>query len=1130
MKKFNDNWKFLKLNNKSDFFSFKKNLSSAVNISLPHDWLIGNVSNLYGNSKGWYQKNFYCNDNLDEYDYIIRFGGIYMDSEIYINDIKVFEWKYGYTSFEINITKHLKKGVNEVIVSANFQSPNSRWYSGAGIYRDVYMDIVPKTHIVNDSIYFHASKLQNDIWKINLNIEIINICEYLSLELSLNFKNPSNDGKHCNSTHLKFNNLDSFQEIEFYIENPYIWDIDEPNLYELKCTLLRSDEIIHSLSTFVGFRKIEIHPDKGFILNEKKVKLQGVCEHTESGALGAVYDGAFMKRRLLLLKDMGVNAIRFSHNMPDSHTLKLTDELGFLVINEAFDMWEHPKTEYDYSRFFKKWYKKDVASWIRRDRNHPSVILWSIGNEISDTNLGKNGFNICKSLLTEVDKHDPFKNAFRTMGSNYMPWEGAKKCADLLDMVGYNYGDKYYAPHHKLYSQWVIYGSETSSIASSRGVYHFPYGSSILADDDFQCSALGNSPTSWGAKSMQECLLNDVQYNFSAGQFIWSGFDYIGEPTPYHTKNSYLGQIDTAGFPKDSFYVIQSAWKDFKASPMLHIYPYWDFNDEQLIDILVASNAPLVELFLNGKSQGIRELNKESRENFIGIWQIPYENGELMAMACDEDGNEVLRTVRHSFGDAYSLNINLEYIHCDGYELIFANVYVLDREGYIVENANNYIQMDVDGGALLAMDNGDSTDLDEYITNVKRLFNGKLLGIIRPLNNSHYVTVSVYGNGLVHCSKTFDLIQHTYIDCLRKYENKFNSKLNLILPRTIKLHSSNGMHLYPENSETVIITNFYPTDTEFKDVIFDIVNDKNIPTKIAMLSTDDNITKIIAKSDGTFRLKAMSKCGGDSIRIISSLEFVISGFGIANINPFEYVSAGIYDFSCGELGNGNENGVATARDGISIIGFKNIDFTDMGSDTVTLDIFALTDDPYEFEIYRGDDISNGICIGKYIYQKPKIWNVYQKVTWKLDEKLTGLNSIFFLLKAKVHIKGFIFDRYNKVKYFLNASFVDNIYGDSYTISDGKILNIGNNVTLEFNNLDFSEYNTDSITIYGSTPIPKTGILLEINSSKDTYREMLYFENINKNKNFAIPKLDSKADIKLIFLPGSNFDFYGINFI
>ena len=297
-----------------------------------------------------------------------------------------------------------------------------------------------------------------------------------------------------------------------------------------------------------------------------------------------------------------------------------------------------------------------------------------------------------------------------------------------------------------------------------------------------------------------------------------------------------------------------------------------------------------------------------------------------------------------------------------------------------------------------------------------------------------------------------------------------------------------------------------------------------------MLSTENNITKIIAKSDGTFRLKAMSKCGGDSIRIISSLEFVISGFGIANINPFEYVNAGIYDFSCGELGSGNENGVATARDGISIVGFKNIDFTDIGSDTITLDIFALTDDPYEFEIYRGDDISNSVCIGKYIYQKPKIWNVYQKITWKLDETLTGINSIFFLLKAKVHIKGFIFDIYNKVKYFLNASFIDNIYGDSYTISGEKILNIGNNVTLEFNNLDFSEYNTDSITIYGSTPLQKTGILLEICNYKDTYREMLYFENAKKNKSFTIPKLDSKADIKLIFLPGSNFDFYGISFI
>ena len=248
-----------------------------------------------------------------------------------------------------------------------------------------------------------------------------------------------------------------------------------------------------------------------------------------------------------------------------------------LVFAEAFDM-ELPKTPYDYSRFFKEWAGKDVKSWVTRDRNHPSLLMWSIGNEIYDTHAdAKRGQELTKMLAAYVRKYDPKGNAKITIGSNYMPWENAQKCAEHVEVVGYNYGDKYYQEHHAKYPHWVIYGSETGSVVQSRGVYHFPYEVPMLSDDDEQCSALGNSTVSWGAKSPEACIITERDTPFSLGQFIWSGFDYIGEPTPYHTKNAYFGQLDTATFKKDSYYIYQAGWTDYKTKPMVHL-PYWDFN------------------------------------------------------------------------------------------------------------------------------------------------------------------------------------------------------------------------------------------------------------------------------------------------------------------------------------------------------------------------------------------------------------------------------------------------------------------------------------------------------------------------------------------------------------------------
>ena len=346
-------------------------------------------------------------------------------------------------------------------------------------------------------------------------------------------------------------------------------------------------------------------------LNGKKIKLNGVCEHHDLGALGAAFNKAALKRRFVILKEMGVNAVRTAHNMPAVELMELADEMGILIVSEAFDMWEKSKTPYDYARFFKEWAHIDVKSWVMRDRNHPSLLMWSIGNEIYDTHAGERGQEVTKMLMDYVLKYDPRENAKVTIGSNFMPWENAQKCADIVKVAGYNYAEKYYKKHHEEHQDWIIYGSETASIVQSRGIYHFPFEKSILADDDEQCSALGNSTTSWGAKSAEACIIAERDTPFSLGQFIWTGFDYIGEPTPYHTKNSYFGQIDTATFKKDSYYIYQAEWTDYKTKPMVHIFPYWDFNKGQMIDVRVCSNACKIELQLNGITIGTHVIDHE---------------------------------------------------------------------------------------------------------------------------------------------------------------------------------------------------------------------------------------------------------------------------------------------------------------------------------------------------------------------------------------------------------------------------------------------------------------------------------------------------------------------------------------
>ena len=628
-----------------------QNDSRFYPVNLPHDWLIANSADHYENSEGWYQKTISSDilpfDASSDDDWLLYFEGVYMDCTIFVNGMQAGEWKYGYSSFEVRLTPFLKTGENTILVHVRYQSPNSRWYSGAGIYRSVWLKKVPAVHIASDGIAAETHRLENGKWS---------LCMHTTLEKegvqqsAADFFASKNDNPNT-SLSLSFcvQALDGTvilseipEDTPVTLTNIKSWDISEPNLYKIVCTLSENGTAIQTETITTGFRTTRFDSNEGFFLNDVHIKLKGVCQHHDLGALGSAVNRSAIKRQLLILKSMGVNAVRTTHNMPAVELLELADEMGILIVDEAFDMWEMSKTTYDYARFFKEWSTRDVKSWICRDRNHPCVILWSIGNEIYDTHANEHGQEITRYLKEQVLLHDPYGHALPTIGSNFMQGENARKCADILKIAGYNYAERLYNKQHADHPDWVIYGSETSSTVQSRGIYHFPLAKPLLTDDDGQCSSLGNSTVNWGAKNQQFCAVSDLHMPFSLGQFLWSGFDYIGEPTPYQSRNSFFGQIDTAGFPKDAYYFYQSVWTDAKTNPMIHILPYWDFNPGQMIDVRVYTNAPKAALFFNDTLIGEKKLAHTQEDNIIADWSLPYKKGVLTAIAYDEAGNEIV--------------------------------------------------------------------------------------------------------------------------------------------------------------------------------------------------------------------------------------------------------------------------------------------------------------------------------------------------------------------------------------------------------------------------------------------------------------------------------------------------------
>ena len=1116
---FNDGWLFAKSDIAALFPIADVNGLDFRPVEIPHDWLIFDTNNLYKSEIGWYKKTFVLTtEQIADKAVSLRFEGVYADCEIYINGEKVFGWKHGYTTFEVPCG-NLVPGENSVLVRVNHRSPNSRWYSGAGIFRNVRLLIKNNVRFAPDGIYIHSEPVcgedLNGPWLLNADVEILGW---------------SRGGKIMH--YLKDNGeiLAAFSG-SARVDNITLWDTDNPKLYTVLTELVdKNGHVLDSVTTQIGFKYTRFLPESGFWLNGRHVKINGVCNHHDLGALGSAVNREATKRQLLLMKDMGANSVRTSHNPPSVELMELADELGILICSEIFDMWERSKTEYDYAKDFPDWHARDVEAWIRRDRNHASVIMWSIGNEIYDTHIDSRGLALTRELSKLARSFDYRGNAVVTLSSNYMPWEGAQKCADVLKIAGYNYAERYYEAHHEQHPDWVIFGSETASTVQSRGVYHFPLSEAILTDDDEQCSSLGNATTSWGALSPEWCALTDKNCGFSAGMYIWTGMDYIGEPTPYHTKNSYFGQVDTAGFRKDSFYVYQAAWTAASVRPVVHLLPYWDFSDGQPVDVRIVSNAHSAALYLGDELVGRDELSGELVRNY----RLPYQPGVLKAVAYDESGGIIATDVQHSFGDAANilLRANKTVLSADGRDMIFIEIIAADLNGIPVRNANNRVFVSVSGAArLVGLDNGDSTDYEQYKTDSRRLFSGKLLAMIAATYVPGDITVTVRSPGLPVTGNSVLELKAVKSDIIPGGSDTLHSVAHAdwdslegdIPVRKITLSAADG----------VITAKFFPQDSAYRDVTWRVTNAAGIDSPLAELEIAEDLTsaRVLPKGDGAVHIRCMVNNGGKLPTVIAFIEQKFSGYGAVNFDPYGFITGGLYGNGSANLTNGNERGVATLRDAESVIVFENVDFGGFGSDIITLSVFSLEEIPVTISIWTGVPGQSGSeHIADVLYDRGSEWNTYRPQTFTLPKRLAGNITLSFVTHCrKIHLKGFGFEPAERVKAvsLLFAAEADAIYGDTFTKGEQSVTHIGNNVTLSFGGMDFGETGVSRLQICGGNKAQGNTIHLR---AGDGIARALEFPAGIGIKEFGIEPINGVRNVEFVFLPGSDFDFEWFKFV
>ena len=727
-------------------------------LDVPHDWaregdfFVGHPSGAGGGALpggiGWYRKTFTLSDYDSARDrYYLEFDGVYMNSTVYVNGEKVGHRPYGYSSFEYDITPYLRQGQNVVAVRVdNSDQPNSRWYSGCGIYRHVWLTKTAPVHVAHWGVHADARVVKG---KGRLDIAV-------TLEGQGTVANTliAPDGRVVGrSKGLKST---------ITVSNPKLWSCETPYIYTLRTEVSSGGRVVDTYETTTGFRSFRFDPETGFWLNGRNMKLNGVCEHHDFGCLGAALNEDALHRKLTKLKAMGVNSIRSSHNPPAPELLAMCDTMGLIVMDESFDMWRRKKTQNDYARFFDEWHERDLADLILRDRNHPSILMWSIGNEVleqwssaeADTltleqanlilnaghdasTLAKDGELSVQSLLTQhlaeiVRRYDTSRPI--TAGCNEPDPGNHLFKSGAIDIIGFNYHHQWVKDVPKNFPGKPFIMSESVSALQTRGYYMMPSDSIYVApkewwlpytDPTYMCSAYDNMHASWS--STHEETWDVVKHTpYVGGQYIWTGFDYLGEPTPYGfpARSSYFGIIDLAGFPKDSYYMYQSEWT---SKPMLHLFPHWNWLPGQEIDLWAYYNqADEVELFVNGQSKGIRR--KADSHQYHVMWRVAFEPGELKAVS-RKDGKTVCEQVIRTAGAPDHIRLSVDY---QGRQTTFITAEVVDKDGNLCPWAEDQISFFGDGeGEILGTDNGCQTSMERFTSPSRKAFFGKCMVVVK---------------------------------------------------------------------------------------------------------------------------------------------------------------------------------------------------------------------------------------------------------------------------------------------------------------------------------------------------------------------------------------------------------------
>jgi len=738
-------------------------------LNLPHDWSIegkfskDNPATPEGGALpggiGWYRKTFTVPAASKNKLVYIDFDGVYQKSDVWINGHHLGFRPNGYISFMYELTPYLNfGGQNTIAVKVdNSVQPNSRWYSGSGIYRNVWLVTTNKVAIDNWGTYVTTTDVSTKSATINLKVKIKNHASSTAITVKTVIydaagKAVSAAGEIIAKADLKDTIISSNQNTT--VKSPVLWSVEHPYLYKVVTTVLADNKITDVYTTPLGIRYFNFDVDKGFSLNGKPMKILGVCNHHDLGSLGAAINTRALERQLQILKAMGCNGIRTSHNPPAPELLDLCDKMGFIVMDEAFDCWEWKKATYDYHLYFKEWHKRDLEDQILRDRNHPSVMIWSIGNEIpqqSDTSALRLAPELA-GIVHSLDTTRPITTANDNPGKNNKIIQSG-----AIDLVGYNYHEFDYAGFHDRYPGKKFIATETTSGLETRGHYDMPSDSVRVwparwdkpftdGNPDNTVSAYDNVRPAWG--STHEATWKVMKkYDFLSGMFIWTGFDYLGEPTPYTwpSRSSFFGIVDLAGFPKDIYYMYQSEWTD---KAVLHIFPHWNWQPGKMIDVWAYYNhADEVELFLNGKSLGVK---KKTGDDLHIMWRVKYEPGTLKAVS-RKDGKVVLTREIHTAGKPAKIELiaDRKNIKADGKDLSFITVKILDKDGNLVPDADNLVNFKINGEAFIAsVDNGDENSHDSFKVNYRKAFNGLALAIVQAKEKAGSVTFTATSKGL----------------------------------------------------------------------------------------------------------------------------------------------------------------------------------------------------------------------------------------------------------------------------------------------------------------------------------------------------------------------------------------------